>query len=412
MIASSCSCLCLVVLLVVVLLASPSASYECFEPESALDITKLNICNDENNAYSKLTTGPQIGYIKNQATKNNAFELSFTCDPTMDKRTCNKARKAFIKAGALLSKIYKFPQKITVAAEFADLCGASGCPPDRTIIGQAGPSRFFSMKGSDGVVRLYPQILTKFANPPGPVPYATHDIIASFNSKLASRFFLPGDKHIKPDQVDFVAVIAHEFHHGLGLLSSWGPSGVNNVVTPFILSDDLNILRVREVVFDQFVIRTVEGRHLTDFTKDFEKAIDGTTFTTNEALASVIEDVANKNLIPTTSDYVTPDAIGFLPIGKTAITDAVILETTLVPFAEGSTGSHVDYKTYSTSPDWLMIFRAIRGKTFQQIDKDNGAATPDTIAGPHIKAIMESIGIPTPENPNPFVPTIVNEPPV
>ncbi|CAG8578821.1 6699_t:CDS:2, partial [Paraglomus occultum] len=97
---------------------------------------------------------------------------------------------------------------------------------------------------------------------------------------------------------------------------------------------------------------------------------------------------------------------------KTDTEDAVILETSLNPYSPGSTGSHVDLKTYSKTPDWLMIYMVIPGKTFQQIDKDNGAATPDTIVGPKIRAMMESIGIPTPENPTPFVPTIVDEEPL
>jgi len=416
MIASSRSCLCLVVLLVIVFLTSPSASYECFDPKSPFEATNLKACSAQSDAYSKLTSGQQFrnwDYTNHNATKNNAFELSFACDPTMDKQTCNKARQGFIEAGALLSKIYKFPQKIKVAAEFADLCKTEGgCTPTSTIVGSAAPARFFSMRGEDGAIRLYPQILTKFAKPAGQVPFDTHDIIASFNSKLAPHFFFPGDTNIKPDQVDFVFVVAHEFHHGLGFLSFWEPSGVDNVVTPLLLLDQSNKLRVREAIFDQFVIRTVDGKPLTEFTAEFEKAIDGQTFTTNAALASIIEKVAADNLITTTTDYVTPDAIGFLPKGKTNIIDAVILETTLVPFAIGSTGSHVDFKTYSNSPDWLMIFRVIVGKTFQQIDKDNGAATPDTIVGPNIKAIMESIGIPTRDKPHPFVPTIVNEPPL
>src|SRR5690242_3991439 len=101
MIASSRSCLCLVVLLVVALLASPSASFECFEPISSLEATELRPCIPGADAYSKLTSGLQFGesnYTENLATNKNAFEVSFTCDPTLSKRTCNKARQAFIKA--------------------------------------------------------------------------------------------------------------------------------------------------------------------------------------------------------------------------------------------------------------------------------------------------------------------------
>jgi len=151
-------------------------------------------------------------------------------------------------------------------------------------------------------------------------------------------------------------------------------------------------LRIRETIFDQFVIRTTNGKKLTDYTTAIEKAIDGQTNTTDAELKNSIETVATSIGLTTTTDYVTPNAIGFLPKGRTNTKDAVMLETTLKPFSSGSTASHVDRTTYVDTPDWLMIYKGINGKTFQQINTDNGAAAPDAIVGPGIKAIMESIG--------------------
>ena len=62
------------------------------------------------------------------------------------------------------------------------------------------------MTGEDGAIRLYPQTLTKLANPTGPVPFDTHDIIASFNSKLFPHFFFEGDKNIQSNQVDLLVL--------------------------------------------------------------------------------------------------------------------------------------------------------------------------------------------------------------
>jgi len=248
------------------------------------------------------------------------------------------------------------------------------------------------MTGEDGAIRLYPQVLTKLANPTGPVPFDTHDIIASFNSKLAPHFFFPGDKNIQLDQIDFVSVIAHEFLHGLGFYSSWAPAllPASDVVIPFVITDGSK-LRMRETIFDQFVIKTADGKKLTNYAAAFSKAIDGQTYTTDAALVTSIEKVATDISLTTTTDYVTPKAIGFLPRGKTNIKDAVLLETSLKPYSMGSTGSHVDDATYARSQDWLMTYVATPGKTYQQMDKDSGAA-PDAIVGPGIKAIMESIG--------------------
>ena len=129
MISSIRSCLYLVVLFVIVFLTSPSASYECFEPPSPFEISNLKKCDPKSDAYSKLFSGPQFrnwDYTNTNATADNAFELSFTCDPTMDDKTCQKAQSAFVSAGTLLTKIFKFPQKVTVAAEFTDLCTPNG----------------------------------------------------------------------------------------------------------------------------------------------------------------------------------------------------------------------------------------------------------------------------------------------
>ena len=132
MIASIRSCLYLV-LFVIVFLTSPSASYECFDPISPFETLNLRKCGPASDAYSKLFSESHIrnwNYTNTNATADNAFELSFTCDPTMDAKICQKAHDAFVDAGALLSKVFKFPQKITVAAEFADLCKLNGgCSP-------------------------------------------------------------------------------------------------------------------------------------------------------------------------------------------------------------------------------------------------------------------------------------------
>lgn len=130
------SCLYPVVLLVIVFLTSPSESYECFDPKNPFEPSNLKECSSESDAYSKLFYGSQFrnwNYTNTNATDNNAFELSFTCDPTMDAQTCQKAHNSFVTAGALLSKIFNFTQKITVAAEFADLCKTLGGCSSSTI---------------------------------------------------------------------------------------------------------------------------------------------------------------------------------------------------------------------------------------------------------------------------------------
>ena len=129
MIASTRSCLYLLVLFLIVFPTSLSASLECFEPKSLFESSTLIKCGPKSDAYSKLFSESQFrnwNYININATADNAFELSFTCDPAMNEQTCQKALDSFVTAGALLSKVFEFPQKVTVAAEFTDLCTFNG----------------------------------------------------------------------------------------------------------------------------------------------------------------------------------------------------------------------------------------------------------------------------------------------
>ena len=152
MIASIRSCLYLVVLFVIVFLTSPSTSYECFDPTSVFEPSNLRKCGPASDAYSKLFSESHFrnwNYTNTNATADNAFELSFTCDPTMDDKICRKAHDAFVGAGALLSKVFKFPQKITVAAEFVDLCTPNvGCDV------QKGITRKLKVKNCSTIVKI------------------------------------------------------------------------------------------------------------------------------------------------------------------------------------------------------------------------------------------------------------------
>ncbi|CAG8642213.1 6576_t:CDS:2 [Paraglomus brasilianum] len=259
------------------------------------------------------------------------------------------------------------------------------------------------MIGEDNRIRAYPQILAKIADKTGSLPYVSHDIIASFNSKF--DFFLPGDASIGPTQDDLVATITHEFVHGLGFASFWRP-WMANTVTPLIThAEDVfpKTVTIRETIFDAFFARMADGQRLSNFTDALQVAIEGTTYNSQAELDNAITAAAANIKLPTTVDFVTPKAIGFWPKGAQ---DAILIETSFPEFRNGSTGSHVDKETYQNTENWLMIFDNIPGKTYQQIISDNGATG---IVGSGIRAMLESIGHATSQNPTPFIPTPTNE---
>jgi len=69
---------------------------------------------------------------------------------------------------------------------------------------------------------------------------------------------------------------------------------------------------------------------------------------------------------------------------------SVILETS-IPYKESSSISHVDMSTYGKTSDFLMVFGAIPGKTYEEIIEMSGNYTGGMI-GPKLKSILETIG--------------------
>src|SRR6185312_2577476 len=101
MIAPTLTHLYLTIIFVIAFLTSPSVSYECIEPTDSLGIKFVKTNCTNSSAQSKLIVsyGLNTTYEVIPATQTNAFELDFTCDPTIDASRCQKAKQAFIQAG-------------------------------------------------------------------------------------------------------------------------------------------------------------------------------------------------------------------------------------------------------------------------------------------------------------------------
>ncbi|CAG8731290.1 8955_t:CDS:2, partial [Funneliformis mosseae] len=85
------------------------------------------------------------------------------------------------------------------------------------------------------------------------------------------------------------------------------------------------------------------------------------------------------------------------------VSDAVILETAINPFVQGSSVSHMDFATYLNTSDFLMMYKAVVGKTIEELIKDGGNY-PGGVIGPKLKLMLETIGYTTEDNPNPYKP--------
>ncbi|CAG8520353.1 5000_t:CDS:2 [Racocetra fulgida] len=61
----------------------------------------------------------------------------------------------------------------------------------------------------------------------------------------------------------------------------------------------------------------------------------------------------------------TPNSLGILP-DNTNFNDPIFLETSLKPYTQGSSVSHVSYTKYSNTSDFLMKFLAEKGLSLKQ----------------------------------------------
>lgn len=84
--------------------------------------------------------------------------------------------------------------------------------------------------------------------------------------------------------------------------------------------------------------------------------------------------------------------------------DPIVLETALQPFQPGSSISHVDYATYTKSPDFLMRFMQDRGLTLAEAIKQGGGDGP---IGPLLLSVFEELGYSTVNQPNTVPPLLI-----
>ena len=94
----------------------------------------------------------------------------------------------------------------------------------------------------------------------------------------------------------------------------------------------------------------------------------------------------------------TPGTLGVALLDDQGrVDDVVVLETSLKPFQPGSSISHVDYATYTNSPDFLMRFMQDRGVTLAESVLRSGGQGP---IGPKLMRILQQLGYAIPQLPS------------
>ncbi|CAG8804619.1 15109_t:CDS:2, partial [Racocetra persica] len=96
----------------------------------------------------------------------------------------------------------------------------------------------------------------------------------------------------------------------------------------------------------------------------------------------------------------------FLANTSNSKNNTVILETGISPFRVGASISHVDEKLFNSS-DFLMTFEQVLGRTLEDSIAAGGSeGGKEKAIGPKLLAILETLGYPTPNNPNPYRPSL------
>ncbi|CAI2171089.1 9732_t:CDS:2 [Funneliformis geosporum] len=367
----------------------------------------------ENRVFDCLMASPsQKRQLPTPPTSDNMFNVQFNC-LVDDKVLCGKVENVFVTAGKFITATLNLKSEISVNATFLNFCEVSIAPgidcnnPYKVILGAAGPAMVIPYKDvSADKVRLYPQALYKQMGLPTHPQFATNEIMAVFNS--AANYWFEGDPlPMLERQADMLLVVTHELVHGLGFTTAWDDQFAIGALTPVVatLTDDdspkapgpipkepgipVDSFQFFELIFDSFLILTEDGTQMTTQTDELNKFQINLQEIKSEAQlieafkASPQFKVAQNLFIKAT----TNGSMGF----KTTSGDVVTLETDLHPFQPSSSIGHVDFATYKSSADFLMVFRSPSATLGQMMGMANSIDTYGPI-GPLLREVLQSIG--------------------
>ncbi|CAG8567896.1 4618_t:CDS:2 [Diversispora eburnea] len=330
-------------------------------------------------------------YVKRQTT--NFFEVTHNCTATA--ALCNKIKEAFNDAGKEISKVLKLKAIIKVNATFTDLNNAA-------VLGSANSARYIPLTSDDKIIRRYPQALVKQFFLSVHPEYNDYDINARFNS-VKDWWFRTDDEPIGSDQQDFYAVVLHELIHGLGFSSSWNSNletldnqDTTGLTPTFSFNDGNQFEGFTERIFDRYVKfkRNSEISTSTNYTSQLNEAVPiGASFDTYSEFVTQVKSssqwkYAEFVLISAT----TNDSLTFTPAKNTSWNDEIYLESSLNPYLQGSSISHVSI-IYETTSDFLMKYIFNRGESLEYLVQRGGNYSSPI--GPRILSILESIGYET-----------------
>ncbi|KAJ9061161.1 hypothetical protein DSO57_1023290 [Entomophthora muscae] len=401
-----------------VLAPSVTAESKCFEHPKPLEkgFIKEVPCGYESEPQPpkfKLKSSVVAGTSSTpNATNKNMIQTSLSCTVSQD--ICNLVSNTFNTAGIYLSNVIQFNTPVTVQASFYSFCNVSNdCSQTQVTLGQAAAARSVALRDNDGQERLYPQSLVKQIKLTPMPRVSSFDIVAEFNSD--ANFWFPGSGGTPSrTQVDFLLVVSHELLHGLGFASAYNDYFTDDIpqaLTPNpelgrSSSGQLAVTGFYENVFDRHVSLLGTDMTLSNFTAQFnEFASKSKVYRSSNELIAAFQSSPQYSLGQRVLKMATtPGGMGYLTGKQTPTTPngTLILETSLNPFAVGSSISHVAYKPYSNTEEFLMRYEMAPGSSLSSLVQGLGSWGSEPY-GPAVVAVLEKMGYPTNEHPDPNI---------
>ncbi|UZO16338.1 uncharacterized protein OCT59_007727 [Rhizophagus irregularis] len=354
------------------------------------------------NGETKIVDCPMVSSNdkrQTQPTLDNMFAVDFSC-LIDDSVLCDKVEKVFVTAGKFITATLNLKAVVSVDAQFLNFCTTYGyCDKGKTTLGSAGPARLLPYQGpTDDKVRLYPQALYKQMNLPEHPQFKKNEILAMFNSNVS--YWFEGDPLPMPKRrVDILYVVVHELIHGLGFSTAWnnnvgealipliGPSFTTPTSTPegFPVAANGQFL---ESIFDKYIILLPSGKPLTSITDELNKFPINMEMQETEFINSFIASPQFPFSQEVYKSAITQGAMSF----RLTKDDDFILETSIVPFAQGSSIAHADLQTYLSTSDFLMMFTYPPRSTLGQMMSKAGSANTTGPIGPKLRLLFEILG--------------------
>lgn len=331
---------------------------------------------------------------------SNSFVFNIVC--TASTTICTQMTATLQSAGTRLSAILVIKTPIIVSVTLQSFGSGSS-----NILGRASPASFsYGRTDQTRPFTGYPQALLKQIDPT--TVYAGSDIAARFNSDF-NFYFKSSGVPIQSNQFDFEYVACHELTHGLGFTDDLFTSFYGATTTPTFMVPSFYVDSNSGSLFEGWGMPYILNTYMYDMAKQtniysYYQYVTN-NYTSTGAPLSTLDSVFSQSGAAFTAAQATLNAgestqLKFISSYNSTPVALFSPQT----FIGGSSIAHTNYRTYSKTPDFLMLFTIA---DYAGVSMDTILSSfnymGNSVYGPSTFALMASLGWNTLINPNTVV---------